>query len=380
MNRLRTSSQSPAPTPWVMRMAPYAPPEDPDLVAERAEIPVERLIKLDANENPYGPSPRVQDALARYTLYHRYPDPGQKMLRSLVAEYAGVSPDHVLLGNGSDELIDLICRIYLEPGDEAIDCTPTFGMYRFSTELCGGQSVEGPRTPDWRVDVDAVRAALSTRTKLIFVAMPNNPTGNREGEEVVRALVESGRIVVVDEAYVEFAGEPSFGDLVADYENLIVLRTFSKWAGLAGIRVGYGIFPPGVIRHLWQVKPPFSVNLAAEVAVRATLEDLPYLQWNVQRIVQERERMASALSGLSGVHVWPSTANFLLVEVEPMPDGSPPRSAAGLREHLAARGIAVRSYSHARLRNALRISVGLPEHTDVLAAAVRAWSETGRRP
>ena len=188
--------------PAVERMAAYTPPEDPEALASKAGVGLDGLVKLDANENPYGPSPRVAEALASFGRYHWYPDPEARAIRPLVAAYAQVDREQVLLGNGSDELIDLLCRIYLEPGDEALDCTPTFGMYRFSTELCGGHTVEVPRTADWRVDLDGVRKAITPRTKLIFVATPNNPTGNRESETAVRGLLETGLLVVLDEAYV----------------------------------------------------------------------------------------------------------------------------------------------------------------------------------
>jgi histidinol-phosphate aminotransferase len=318
----------------------------------------------------------VREALACFDRYHRYPDPEQNAIRPAVAAYAGVDPDRVILGNGSDELIDLLCRIYLDPGDATVDCTPTFGMYLFSTELCGGQYVEVPRTADWHVDVAAVERALSPRTKLIFVATPNNPTGNATSEAAVRALLATGRMVVVDEAYVEFAhhakGEGASGSLcglVEDHDNLVVLRTFSKWAGLAGLRAGYGVFPAETARHIWKVKPPFNLNLAAEVAIRATLDDLGNVQRYVQLVDAERDRMAAALATLPGMHIWPSLANFVLVRVEM-------GSAADLNAHLARSGITVRAYSHSRLSDCLRISVGLPEHTDALIAAIEEWTET----
>ncbi|MBM2810503.1 MAG: histidinol-phosphate aminotransferase, partial [Chloroflexi bacterium] len=299
----------------VRDMAPYAPPEDLEAIGLRTGIALRALIKLDANENPYGPSPRVAEALARFDQYHRYPDPDQKVIRPLVAAYAGVPADSVMLGNGSDEIIDLLCRIYLEPDDEVIDCTPTFGMYVFSTALCGGRQVEVPRTASWDVDFDAVLSAITPRTRLIFLATPNNPTGNALDRESVSALLRAGPVVVLDEAYVEFSALPSFAPMVQEYDNLVVLRTFSKWSGLAGLRVCYGVLPPGIAQHLWKIKPPFNVNLAAEAAVRATLEDLQGVRESIAKIVDERERMAELLGAIDGMRVWPSVANFLLVEV-----------------------------------------------------------------
>ncbi len=347
--------------PSVLRMEPYAPAD-----SARADRPVR--VKLDSNENPYGPSPRVLQALGDFSTYHHYPDPDQKELRRLIADYAGVDPDQLMVGSGSDELIDLLCRLYLEPGDEIIDCTPTFGMYRFSTELCGGTLIEAARREDWSVDLDAVRAALSSHTRMIFVATPNNPTGNLVSTETVHNLLELGPLVVLDEAYVEFSGEESWCQRAAQHERLVVLRTFSKWAGLAGLRVGYGVFPAATLQHLWKIKPPFNVNLAAEAAVRASLEDAALLRSRVECIVAERGRMAAGLTGIDGLRVWPSRANFLLV-------GTPSGQAAKLKAHLAQSDIAVRAYTHPRLCDTLRITVGRIEDTDSVVRSVEQWAE-----
>lgn len=349
----------------VERMEPYAPP-DSALAAQPISI------KLDANENPYGPSPRVWEVLSRFGDFNRYPDPDQKALRAAIGSYVGIDPEQIMAGNGSDELIDLLCRVYLEPDDEVIDCTPTFGMYRFSAEFCGARVVEAPRADDWSLDVAEVEAAITPRTKLLFVATPNNPTGNAAGEQAVRALLDLGPMVVLDEAYVEFSQGESWCSRVGEYPNLGVLRTFSKWAGLAGLRVGYGVFPPDVLHHLWKTKPPFNVNLAAHAAVEASLEDVPLLKQRVGWIVEERERMAVGLKAFRFLQVWPSDANFMLVQLAR-------GGASSLKAYLADRGIAVRAYTHPRLRDALRISVGLPEHTDCLIAALLEWEERSER-
>jgi len=354
--------------PWVQRMAPYTPPEDLDALARRTGRTVDDIVKLDANENPYGCSLRVADALARYQHFHWYTDPDQKVLREAVAAYAGVPPDTIVLGNGSDELIDLLCRTFLRPGDEIIDCTPTFGMYRFSAELCGAIPIDVPRTEDWHVDVDGVRAAISPRTRMIFVASPNNPTGTWEPTETVQALQDLGPVLVLDEAYVEFSAHRSRVSLVEAGQNLVVLRTFSKWAGLAGLRVGYGVFPREIVSTLMKIKPPFNVNRAAEIAVLATLEDVEAVNATVTAIIEERDRMARALGRIEGIRSWPSEGNFVLVEAA---DGSPRR----LYDHLVSRGILVRTYAHGRLTHAVRISAGRPEHTNALVAAVDEWSE-----
>lgn len=347
----------------VREMAEYDPPEDAQRLARQLGVPAERIIKLDANENPYGCSPRVARALAEFSGYHLYPDPSQEEFRHLVAQYVDVEPDRVLLGNGSDELIDLLMRALLDPGDEVLDFTPTFGMYAFTAQHFAARVVEVPRDEAFEVDPQEAARRVGPRTKLAFVAAPNNPTGNPLSPQALEQLLGCGIVVVVDEAYAEFHGRTYVGQ-VRERENLVVLRTFSKWAGLAGLRVGYGVLPRGLARHLWKLKPPFNVNLAALVAARASLEDLAWLRANVERLVAERERLAAALARVPYLRPYPSQGNFILCRVVG-------RDAPALRQALAARGILVRHYRHPRLRDCLRVSVGRPEDTDALVAALR---------
>jgi histidinol-phosphate aminotransferase len=256
-------------------------------------------------------------------------------------------------------------RVYLEPGDEVMDFPPTFGMYSFSAQVCGASVVQLPRDERFEIDLAAVERALTERTKMIFVASPNNPTGNVPPVDTVVRLLDTGRLVVVDEAYAEFSGL-SVMPLVARRGNLVVLRTFSKWAGLAGLRVGYGVFPPEVIRQMWKIKQPYNLNLAAQVAVRESLRDSEELMERVGRIVDERERLQLELSGLDFLRVYPSDANFVLCDVL---EGE----AEDVVRFLAARGIIIRYFRKPRLLNSIRISVGLPEHTDLVVDALRAW-------
>lgn len=349
----------------VEEMEEYVPISTPEALAEKLGLHPDQIIKLDGNENPYGCSPRVPKALAEFASYHRYPDPWQRETRSLLSHYIGAPAESLMLGTGSDELIDTLLRLYLEPGDEVVDLPPTFGMYPFSTQVCGGRVVQVPRVEQFEMDLSGVERAITDRTRAIFVASPNNPTGNVVAQEQVERLLATGRLVVVDEAYAEFSST-TLVPLVAEYPNLVVLRTFSKWAGLAGLRVGYGVFPQEVLRQLWKIKQPYNLNLAAQVAVRESLLDVEWLRGNVRRIVEERERLRSELSSLGFLRVYPSQANFLLCDVL---EGS----AEEIVESLAARGIIVRYFRKPRLLNSLRISVGLPEHTDIVVTALREW-------
>ncbi|MDD5493407.1 MAG: aminotransferase class I/II-fold pyridoxal phosphate-dependent enzyme, partial [Dehalococcoidia bacterium] len=223
-------------------MKAYTPVDPADVLRGRAEVPAEETAKLDGNENPYGCSPRVQKVLAECFLYNRYPDPDQREVRKALAKYTGMKPEYIVAGAGSDDLIDIILRLFIEPGNRVINCPPTFGMYPFCTEIAGGKVVKVPRKKDFSLDIAAIKKAVDAKTRVIFIASPNNPTGNQAGEAEIKKLLSLELIVVVDEAYVEFSGN-SLISLVPQYANLIVLRTFSKWAGLAGVRGGYGVFP-----------------------------------------------------------------------------------------------------------------------------------------
>jgi histidinol-phosphate aminotransferase len=350
------------------RFGTYSPCKSPEVLARRLGMRAEEIIKLDANENPYGCSPKVQRALANYGHLHIYPDAAQSELREYIAGYTEVSPEHIVAGNGSDELIDLLLRLFVAPGDEVITLVPTFDMYRFCTEVCRGKTVEVLRGPDFQVDVAAVKAAITPRTRLIFVTNPNNPTGTLTPREDILALLDTGLPVVVDEAYFEFS-QMTVGSEVIARENLIVLRTFSKWAGLAGLRVGYGIFPKNVAGYLMKIKPPYNVNVAAEVAVRESIRDTGYLVGSLMKIKEERPRMFEALSSVNYLKPIPSRGNFILCEVLK-------GKASLIQQELEDRGILIRYYNTPLLRNYIRISVGKPEHTGAL---VNALQEIGER-
>ena len=369
--------------PDVLAMLGYEPIEPAHVVAERLGLTVDRIAKLDGNENPYGPSPRVPEALAAYDGYHRYGDPKQTRLRQALAEYAGVGPEHVVAGHGSDELIDLLLRAVVTPGDTVVGCPPTFGMYAFSTRVAGGTTVVAERRDDFTLDLDAVLAASqgdertpnidsasqrdvreASMPKAILVASPNNPTGNRLSSDELDALLATGLLVVVDEAYIEFAGG-SVAGLVPERENLVVLRTFSKWAGLAGLRAGYGIMPRALADVLMHMKIPYNPNAAAETAMLVSLEDREALMERVAAIVDERERLARELASLERFDVYPSETNFVLARLR---DGGDGRE---LRDALAGRGVFVRHFDTPRLRDCLRISAGTPHETGLLLSALR---------
>ena len=354
----------------IAAMEPYTPIMPFEVLSQRLGLPPEAIVKLDANENPYGPSPRAVEALARYRYFHIYPDPEQHALREALSAYLGMPKTMIMAGAGADELIDLIMRLFIEPGDRVINCPPTFGMYEFDVALQGGQVIMVPRRDDFGVDVDAIEAVIQrsgrshtgVRPKLLFLASPNNPDGSLLSDEALRRLLRLPIVIVLDEAYAEFAGQ-SMVRWVRDYPNLIVLRTFSKWAGLAGLRVGYGVFPENIIRHLWKIKQPYNVSVAATVAAIASLEDAEYLRANVAKIIAERERLMRILAGFDFLRPYPSYANFILCRVVGW-------DAWASKEALEVHGVLVRYYRKPGLTDCIRVSVGKPEQTERLAEAL----------
>ncbi|HLG51185.1 MAG TPA: histidinol-phosphate transaminase [Chloroflexota bacterium] len=351
----------------IAQLTPYPAPPSLDEFARSIGMAPEAIVKLDQNENPYGCSPRVIEALRNYNWFHVYPDPLHRTLRERLADYTGAPARQIVVGNGSDEIIEILVRLFVAPGDRIITADPTFGYYATVAAGAGAEFTALPRGPRFEVDLDRILAALDRRTKLVFLASPNNPTGNTTPLEVIQALLEHEVIVVVDEAYYEFCGRTALGLLRQGADNLVILRTFSKWAGLAGIRLGYGILPPDLADAAYRIRSPYSVSRAAEVAGIASLDDLAYLRSNVEKIRAERDRLAGALGAVTYLAPHPSEANFILCDVVE-------RSAADLQEALARRGILVRRYSAPRLENSVRISVGRPEHTDRLLAALREVS------
>jgi histidinol-phosphate aminotransferase len=333
----------------------------------KGEVSAQDFVKLNANENPYGCSPRVLQALANSRNLNIYPDDGQQELRKRLAAYVGVAPESIVASNGSNTLIDLIVRLFVDPGDEVINCVPTFDIYRFSTEIAGGTVVNVPRDENFAASVNDVKNAINKKTKLIFLATPNNPTGNVIPRKDLLEIIETGVPVVVDEAYYEFSGE-TIVPYKSYYPNLMVLRSFSKWAGLAGLRIGYGIFPPRIAGYLLSIKIPHNVSVAAEIAVRESLADLDYLQGRTKAIIDERRRLFGALQKFLWLKPYPSRANFIYLAVIR-------GNAAELYRKLQEKGILVRYFDRERLQNSLRISVGKPEQTDALIKALKELAE-----
>ncbi len=349
--------------PHLLGFTGYSASTSPDTLKDKVDVPLNSIVKINANENPYGCSPRVPEALAKCHIFNIYPDDGQQELRKWLAGYAGVSASCIVAGHGSNTIIDSIVRLFVSPGDEVINCVPTFDIYRFSTEICGGTVVNINRDDNFAINIKGIKSAINSRTKLIFLATPNNPTGNVIPRKDIVDIIETGLPVVVDEAYYEFSGETVM-PLTVKYNNLIVLRSFSKWAGLAGLRIGYGVFPIRIAPYIMAIKIPHNVSVAAEIAVRESLADIEFLQGRVKAIIKERSRLFNALKKISWLKPYPSQANFIYCTVLK-------GNASEIYLKLQRMGVLVRYFDKPLLKNSLRISIGKPEHTDALIKALK---------
>lgn len=330
--------------------------------------PAAGLVKLDAMENPY----RLPEALRRAlgerlaaVAINRYPAPSYARLKQLVRERLGVPEGAgVLLGNGSDELITMISVATAKPGATILAPAPSFVMYELSARFAGSRFVPVPLAPDLSLDVDAMLAAIAEhRPAVVWLAHPNNPTGNCfERAAIERILAAAPGLVVLDEAYQPFALDSWMDDLPR-HDHLVVMRTVSK-LGLAGIRIGYMAASPRWIDEFDKVRPPYNVSVLDEAAAEFALEHLDVLQAQCARIREDRERLRADLAAIPGVETFPSRANFVLVRV-----AGAPAVAAGMRE----RGVLIKDVSrmHPLLADCLRLTVGAPDENAAMLAALR---------
>ena len=369
------SASDPLVPPHIERLRPYIPGKP--LEELEREFGIRDAIKLASNENPLGPSPRALEA-ARAALSegHRYPD--NYKLRAALAAHHAVAIEEVTLGNGSNELIDLVARTFGVPGAEVVYPDPSFVCYRSSTIATGMRSIEVPLREHVHYDVDAMLAAVTPKTKLFYLANPNNPTGaylgGRELEQLLSALPRD-TIAVLDEAYVEFADARDFVSalsLRARHPRLIVLRTFSKAYGLAAFRVGYAIAPAQLVDYLDRVRAPFNVSSIALAAALAALGDRAHLAHYIAHNQRERARVSEALRAL-GAEVAPSQANFVLARLPAFPGGG-----KALVDALLLRGVITRPMPPP-IADYTRITIGTDAENDRLLATVRELLAEGTR-
>lgn len=320
---------------------------------------VDAAINLLANENPNDMPPQIKAEIleeAKKLPFNRYPDPAAVELRQALARYYGVTAENIAVGNGADELIQELLLAYGGPGRTAVTFEPTFMMYAVLAALTGTAIVKIPREDDFSLPADAVQRAK--KSQLIFICSPNNPTGNLVSADEVKAFLDTGALVVVDEAYEEFSGSSVAGHL-RDYPNLIILRTFSKAFSLAGLRVGYLLGSKEVVENLQKVKLPYNVNAFSQSAAVKLLMRRKELQIVVDQLIAQRGRLYRELEAMEGYRPYPSAANFILVKTE--------RPGREVWQKLLDNGILVRDFSgHPLLENCLRITIGTEEQNQAL--------------
>lgn len=361
--------------PYIESLAPYVPGKPLEEVTREYGVP--DPIKLASNENPLGPSPKAVAAVeAALGKLHLYPDGAAFQLRQGLSKALGVSTAEIALGNGTNELITLLARTFMGDGDEAVFAATTFLCYRIAVQSCGRRLIEVPMR-DHRADLAAMAQALSPKTKLVFLANPDNPNGTYVGRlelEAFLAKVPERCLVVLDEAYFEFATAADYPNglaLRARFPNLVVLRTFSKSYGLAGLRVGFGVARAEVVTYLDRVRDTFNVNTLGQLGALAALDDHDFLTKTIAAAVEGRALLARELPRF-GFTVVPSQTNFVLAEI-----GS---SAQALFEALLPLGVILRPLGPYGLPQALRISVGTAEENQRLLGALEALGIGRKRP
>jgi histidinol-phosphate aminotransferase len=354
--------------PHILGLEPYRPGK-PIEELER-ELGIEGCIKLASNESPIGPSPKALAAV-REALegVHRYPDGASFALREALSNRLEVDPAQLVFGAGADEILELLAKVLLGPGDEAVFAWPSFAMYPIVVQGMGATSIQVPLTAELTSDLSAMAAAVTDRTRLVFICNPNNPTGTSVGADEFDRFVESlpdTTVLVIDEAYFEFVRREDFPDSltwIRRRPGTAVLRTFSKVFGLAGLRIGYGVADLELAGYLQQARHPFNVSRLAEVAALAALDDVEHVERARATNAEGADYLAAEL-GTLGIETWPTDANFLLAKAE-----------AGTAERLLREGIIVRPLHGFGMQDHIRISIGLPEENERLVKTLKRLRE-----
>jgi histidinol-phosphate aminotransferase len=331
----------------------------------RDEFSGEAQVFLDANENSLG-TPLLK-------WYNRYPDPYQRELKEAIASVKQVDPQIIFLGNGSDECIDLLYRCFCEPGkDSAIICPPTYGMYEVSAHINDVQLIKVPLLPNFQLNTTAILDAVQAHTKLIWLCSPNNPTGNSMHYEDVELLLNNfDGLVVVDEAYINFARQRSLLAQLSEYPNLVVLQTFSKAWGMAALRLGMAFGSTELVSWLNKIKPPYNINQVTQELALQALQDVGMVNDMIREIVAMREALAGVFARMPMVQqVFPSDANFILVKLT---------NATAAYQFLLTKGIVVRDRSRVELcEDCLRITIGTEKENTELVDALAEWQNVIR--
>jgi len=361
----------PVPSPGVMEIAAYVP-------GKSKAKPGVKLHKLSSNETPLGPSSEAIEAYkAGADTLEFYPDGSSTQLREAIAETHGLNPDNLICGNGSDELLGLLAHVYLEPGDEAIFTEHGFLVYKIQILANGATPVVAPEK-DLRADVDAILDCVTERTKIVFLANPNNPTGTYVSDAEVKRLhaaLPKHVLLVIDAAYAEYVRRNDYSagvELVSGSENVVMTRTFSKIHGLAALRIGWMYGPAHVVDALNRVRGPFNLNSAAIAAGAAAIRDRKHVDEAALFNEQWLPTLTNALTSI-GLTVTPSVGNFILIH---FPEDDPAKSAAAADDYLTERGYVLRAVTSYGLPNALRMSIGTAEANEGVIAALTSFMES----
>jgi len=334
----------------------------------RHEFSGKASIFLDANENSFGSPLDIHTSSVEEMTYNRYPDPLQSELKEKISQIKGVPSKNIFLGNGSDEAIDLLFRIFCEPGkDNVIIFPPTYGMYEVCAEMNAIDVKRIPLTGDFQINLESVESVIDPFTKLIFICSPNNPTGNSINRNDIEILLNNfDGLVVIDEAYINYAKQKTFITELTEYPNLVILQTLSKAWGLAGLRLGMAFAGQPIINYMNKVKYPYNINIATQKLAADALENIETVNEWIKTTVQQREWLKDQLSELSFTKtVYPSEANFILVKIN---------EARQIFEYLNTKGIIVRDRSKVILcDDCLRITVGTPEENQQLLKALNEY-------
>ena len=354
--------------PELKNISDYVPGKSIEEICEQYGL--QSAVKLASNENPLGPSPKAQKAFCEMaSSLHLYPRGNAPHLISAIAAKFGVPKNQIVLGNGSDEIIDMVGKAFLQPGDECLGISTTFSVYRATAILYGAKYVSVSQSPE-RPSLDAYLQAVTPKTRMVFICNPNNPTGFYYSEkELLDFLAKLPRdiLVFLDEAYLDFATAADFPNLISQMEshpNLILNRTFSKIYGLAGIRIGFAFASPEVSAAIWKVKPAFNVNIAAQAAAEAALLDDEHIRLSLEVTEAGKAFLTSHLEKL-GFVVLPTQANFLCIKIG--------EKCKELVEYLERNGMIVRHLKSFSLPEWIRVTIGKPEENQLFVDLVQKW-------
>ena len=324
----------------IKELDPYVPGRSEDEIANEFNVKKEDIVKLGSNENPWGPSKKAVEAIKKEADgVNRYPETDLHLLVDELASYSGVKSENVIVtGDGADELIDVLAKTFIEPGDEFITPLPTYTYYEFLFKPYGAVPVYAKwDLENNALDVQSVLDAISDKTKFIFLCSPNNPTGTLVSEDDLRTIIEAtDALVIIDEAYFEFS-EQTQVNLINEYDNVFIIRTMSKVMGLAGLRIGYGLSNPDVIQYMYRIKPVFSLTRLSYVASLATLRDKEYIKESTAKSIESRDYLYQEVSKFKNLHVLESKSNFMLIDLH---DSG--YTASELTNRLMSKGMIVR--------------------------------------